>query len=274
VKKDLAGKFVRGESVTFWSVTSTTFNVEVLQEEMFLGKVGDRTMFTIAAKTVRDIQHYSAMGLTESEFISLPGTSYDVQGVLDQGALKIVQLAENVAECMLDFEPDVQAYAALEAGSAVAPALSSPSTAAPAPAPAPAAAGGGAAAAGDDVEEELQELVSEMVKLKVGLKKACAAFARSLAAAGVMSLEELRPLPQAKARRVLEKSGMQELQIDKVVAAYSSSPPAPAPDPKVLFPATALPRPNFIRFAGCCRLSHQRQTRHLRSSEKRRLVSC
>jgi hypothetical protein len=29
---------------------------------------------------------------------------------------------------------------------------------------------------------------------------------------------------------------------------------------KVLFPATALPRPNFIRFAGCCRLSHPRQT--------------
>jgi hypothetical protein len=65
----------------------------------------------------------------------VPG--YDVQGVLDQGALKIVQLAENVAECMLDFEPDVQAYAALEAGSTVALALSSPSTAAPAPAPAP-----------------------------------------------------------------------------------------------------------------------------------------
>jgi len=51
---------------------------------------------------------------------------------------------------------------------------------APAPAPAAAAAGGGAAAAGDDVEEELQELVSEMVKLKVGLKKACDAFARFL----------------------------------------------------------------------------------------------
>ena len=65
------------------------------------------------------------MGLTESEFISLPGTSYDVQGVLDQGALKIVQLAENVAECMLDFEPDVQAYAALEAGSAAFEALAS-----------------------------------------------------------------------------------------------------------------------------------------------------
>ena len=48
VKKNLASKFVRGESATFWSVTSTTFNVEVLQQDMFLGKHGDRTMFTIA----------------------------------------------------------------------------------------------------------------------------------------------------------------------------------------------------------------------------------
>jgi hypothetical protein len=49
---------------------------------------------------------------------------------------------------------------------------------------------------------------------------------------------------------------------------------AKALDPKVLLPATALPRPNFIRFAGCRRLSHPRQTRHHRSSGKRRLVSC
>jgi sRNA-binding protein len=35
---------------------------------------------------------------------------------------------------------------------------------------------------------------------------------------------------------------------------------------KVLFPATALPRPNFIRFAGCCRRSHPRQTRDRKST--------
>ena len=61
---------------------------------------------------------------------------------------------------------------------------------------------------------------------------------------------------------------------DEPAASAPAPAPAPAPDPKVLFPATALLRPNFIRFAGCCRLSHQRQTRHPRSSEKRRLVSC
>ncbi len=52
VKKDLAGKFVRGERVTFWSVTITTFNVKALQEEMFLGKVSDRTMLTITARSL------------------------------------------------------------------------------------------------------------------------------------------------------------------------------------------------------------------------------
>ena len=99
------------------------------------------------------------------------------------------------------------------------------------------------------MEEELQELVSEMAKLKLGLKKACAAFARSLAAAGVMSLEELRPLPQAKARRVLEKSGMQELQIDKVVAAYNSPPATPAPAPSSSLGRYAAPCKHVVSAA-------------------------
>ena len=95
-----------------------------------------------------------------------------------------------------------------------------------------AAAGGGASAFGDEVEEELQEMISEMVKLKVGLKKACVTFARSLADEGVMSLEELRSHPSAKARGILEKSGMKEVQIDKVMAAYNS-PQDAATAPKV-----------------------------------------
>lgn len=48
----------------------------------------------------------------------------------------------------------------------------------------------------------------EMVQLKVGLKKACATFARSLALAGVMSLEDLRSLPADEARGMLEKASM------------------------------------------------------------------
>jgi hypothetical protein len=83
---------------------------------------------------------------------------------------------------------------------------------------------------GDDEEEELQQLMSEMMELKVGLRKACVPFARSLAEQGVMSLKDL-PDQQFNdhekkrnvfhdARIILRKSGMQELQIDKVVLKY------------------------------------------------------
>ncbi len=95
-----------------------------------------------------------------------------------------------------------------------------------------------ASASVDVVENELQEMVSEMMQLKMGVRMACVTAARSLAGEGVMSLEELRPLTSAKARALLERSGLKEMQIDKVLGAYcpshshppplSSSPPPPA----------------------------------------------
>jgi hypothetical protein len=113
VKKDLAGKFVKGEQAVWWSVTSTTTSMGTLQEEMFLGKKGKRTMFCIASNTFRDIRLYSAIGV-EAECCGLPGTCLDINDLLDQGDLQIVQMSENVDDCMLDFTPDVAAYVALE----------------------------------------------------------------------------------------------------------------------------------------------------------------
>jgi hypothetical protein len=127
---------------------------------------------------------------------------------------------------------------------------SSPAVVASVSASFPAVASGGAAAVGDD--DELQQLVFEMVQLKVGLKKACITFARSLALAGVMSLEELRAYPSAKARGFLEKSGMREVQVDKVIAAYNPPPAAPASNPLAQaaipppFAKTAAPASNPV----------------------------
>lgn len=81
----------------------------------------------------------------------------------------------------------------------------------------------------DVVEIELQEMVSEMMQLKMGVRTACVAAARSLAGEGVMSLEELRPLTSAKARALLEKSGLKEMQIDKVLGTYCPSHSTPPP---------------------------------------------
>ena len=124
VKKDLTGKFVKGEQAVWWSVTSTTTSMGTLQQDMFLGKSGKRTMFCITSKTFRDIRHYSAIGV-ESECCGLPGTCFDIDDLLDQCDLQIVQMSENIADCMLDFTPDVAAYVALEAFGG-APAASPP----------------------------------------------------------------------------------------------------------------------------------------------------
>ena len=153
------------------------------------------------------------MGLTESEFISLPGTSYDVQGVLDQGELKIVQLAENVADCMLDFEPDVSAYAALEAaaGSTVPaphasassasypPAASAASPVAP---PLPAAASGASAAASED--PDILALSQSLKALGVGSSASCLKFAKALEEQGILTIERLKKMPAHQAKKALE----------------------------------------------------------------------
>ncbi len=123
--------------------------------------------------------------------------------------------------------------------SAIQPKTAAAAAPAPAPAPSPSPA---PVAAGDDVEEELQELVSEMVKLKLGLKKGCITFARSLAVSGVTSLEDLRLLPLDKARAILEKSAMLEIQIEKIVAAFKS--PQETPSPAPIASQVAAPAPH------------------------------
>ncbi len=92
-------------------------------------------------------------------------------------------------------------------------------------------------AAADAVEDELQGMVSEMMQLKMGVKAACVAAARSLAREGVMSLEELRPLSSAKASALLQKSGLKEMQFDKVMRAHCPSQSSPPPQ----FPASPPP---------------------------------
>lgn len=92
----------------------------------------------------------------------------------------------------------------------------------------------------DVVEDELQGMVSEMMQLKMGVKAACVASARLLADEGVMSLEELRPLSSAKASALLPKSGLKEMQIDKVIRAYCPLQSLPPPQSPASPPSVSL----------------------------------
>ena len=93
VKLDLSADFEKGKEVTWWSINSTTENIEVLKSEQFLGKTGKRTLFQISAKSLVAIKDFSS--LPEEEIILLPGTILVCVGVLDAGnGLTIIQMKE------------------------------------------------------------------------------------------------------------------------------------------------------------------------------------
>jgi len=95
VKKNLLSKYQEktGKKEIWWGFSSTTVSLAVLQNEMFLGKVGDRSMFIISAVSLRDISRYSAVP-GEKELLLLPGTVFIVDSVLDSN-LAVVQLKEH-----------------------------------------------------------------------------------------------------------------------------------------------------------------------------------
>lgn len=68
----------------WWSFTSTTSHLEVLQSDQFLGQSGKRTLFAIEALTAVDISRYSAVS-GEKEFILPPSSSFKVVSKLCVG---------------------------------------------------------------------------------------------------------------------------------------------------------------------------------------------
>ena len=75
--------------------------------------------------------------------------------------------------------------------------------------------------------------------LDVGLAADCLDFAKKLTKEGVLSMKQLKDLPEADAVEVLEVSGMKKLQIRTVMR--SMAPPT-APVPASPSPAAAAPR--------------------------------
>ncbi len=88
-----------------------------------------------------------------------------------------------------------------------------------------------AAADDDGVEEELQTLVRELLKLDIGVKTECVVLARALAEEGVMTLDHLRLIKAENARLLLQSCGMQRHQHAKVIQEQFSPAPACAAAP-------------------------------------------
>ncbi|CAF3462577.1 unnamed protein product [Rotaria socialis] len=95
VRLDLSNRYIKGESIVWWGFSSCTTSVDVLDSEIFLGKTGRRTMFTLQCKSARDISQHSFYP-AEDEVLLMAATQFKVKGCLTQGNLYIIQLEETI----------------------------------------------------------------------------------------------------------------------------------------------------------------------------------
>lgn len=98
VTKDLSSEFPPGTSVTWWSFSSCTTALTVLENQMYLGNVGERTLFSVEAINGRIIREHSHF-VTEDEIVLLPGTQMVVQSQFSPAPdLHIIHLKQIIPE--------------------------------------------------------------------------------------------------------------------------------------------------------------------------------
>ena len=101
VTQDLSAKFPPGVPVTWWSFASTTTELPVLENNMYLGNNGSRTLFSVETINGRTIQAHSHF-VTENEILLLPGTYMIVQSQFSPAIdLHIIHLKQEVPKEIL-----------------------------------------------------------------------------------------------------------------------------------------------------------------------------
>ncbi|CAF0843945.1 unnamed protein product [Didymodactylos carnosus] len=82
VRKDHSADYPPGAEATWWSFSSCTTSLSVLESDLYLGNVGTRTLFsieTLNGRTIRNHSHFT----TEDEILLLPGTRLKVLSQLN-----------------------------------------------------------------------------------------------------------------------------------------------------------------------------------------------
>jgi hypothetical protein len=94
VTKDMSAEFPPGTLVTWWSFSSCTTSLTVLENNMYLGNTGERTLFSVDVINGRTIRNHSHF-VTEDEILLLPGTHMIVQSQLSPAPeLHIIHLKQ------------------------------------------------------------------------------------------------------------------------------------------------------------------------------------
>jgi hypothetical protein len=101
IKLDLSASYPVGKTITWWSFSSCTKSIDVLQNDQFLGSSGIRTMFAIETTSGKDISRYAYFH-QESEVLLLPARHFEVRGCLRPAKdLYMIQLREIEPPCPL-----------------------------------------------------------------------------------------------------------------------------------------------------------------------------
>jgi hypothetical protein len=101
VTKNISAQFPPGTVVTWWAFSSCTSSLTVLENNMYLGNTGERTLFSVEAINGRIIRAHSQF-VTEDEILLLPGTQMIVQSQFSPAPdLYIIHLKQVVPEEVL-----------------------------------------------------------------------------------------------------------------------------------------------------------------------------
>jgi hypothetical protein len=92
---DLSSKYTEGTKFAWWGVSSCNTNIKTLESNAFLGKTGERTIFSIECFNGKSIINHSYFKKTEDEVILMPGSYFEVIGQLNPAPqLRIIQLKQ------------------------------------------------------------------------------------------------------------------------------------------------------------------------------------
>jgi hypothetical protein len=101
VTKDLSAQFPPGTLETWWAFSSCTTSLPVLENTMYLGNTGDRTLFSVEVINGRTISAHSHF-VTEDELLLLPGTHMVVQSQFSPAPeLHIIHLKQVIPDEVL-----------------------------------------------------------------------------------------------------------------------------------------------------------------------------
>jgi hypothetical protein len=92
---DLSSKYTEGTKFAWWGVSSCNTNIKILESNAFLGKTGERTIFSIECFNGKSIINHSYFKKKEDEVILMPGSYFEVIGQLNPAPqLHIIQLKQ------------------------------------------------------------------------------------------------------------------------------------------------------------------------------------